>query len=165
AEAALAEARAGRRPSVHAFARAGVQEGFRREGSGDSWTAGLAVNWPLFDGFATRAEVRAASTGRALAEETTRRLELALHLDFEEAQLRHELASAQLELADRRLARADEAAALARQRFAAGLVLSTELINAETRLIEARAHQATARLEERGALAHLRRVAGQPILP
>jgi outer membrane protein len=161
----LSAARAGQRPSLNAFARGDLDKGFRREGDGTSWTAGVAVEMPLFDGFATRSRMRQAQARQRLAEEQLRRLELSLALELEQARLDHELALAQLRVTRQQVAQATEAAELSRERFAAGSLLSTELIGVESRLVDARVQEALATHAERASLAHLRRAAGLPILP
>lgn len=161
----LRAARAGRRPSVNAFASVDWNKGFRREGDGDSWTAGVAVRLPIFDGFATRSHVRQAQAQVRIAEEALRGLELNLDLALEQARLNHELAIAQLEVTRQQVLQATEAAELSRERFAQGTLLSTELIGVESRLVEAQVQEALARQSERAALAHYRRAAGLPILP
>ncbi len=153
-----------RMPTVDAFASWQYDKGWRRDGDGDSWTAGLVMNLPIFDGSSRRSQVAAAKARQRAARENVRKMELNLQIELEEARLGHELALAQKEVALQQLSQAEEAASLSRERFAAGTLLSTELIGVETRLTEARVQLTLATAQERSALAHLRRVAGYPIL-
>ncbi|MGC9452352.1 MAG: TolC family protein [Oceanipulchritudo sp.] len=157
-------ARAGHLPSVDAYASWQADKGWRREGDGTSWTAGLVLSLPVFDGFTTRAQVAGAKARERVAAEQLRRMELAFEVELEEARLGHELARAQKEVARKQVSQAEEAAELSRERFAAGTLLSTELIGVESRLVDARVQLALATARERTALAHLRRVAGYPVL-
>lgn len=165
AEDQIRAARGGRLPTVDAFANYKANKGYRRDGDGTSWTAGVSVSLPIFDGQATRSQIAEARAGLREAEERLRRLRRSLEVDLEEARLAHELAVEQREVARQQQAQAQEAAELSRKRFAAGTLLSTELIGVESRLVEARTQLAIATARERTALAHLRRVTGLSILP
>lgn len=163
ASEAVAAARAGKRPTMEAYATWQADKGWRREGDGSSWTAGLAVNMPLFDGQRSSSEITAAKARERAAQEKVRRTELALQMELEEARLAHELAVAQKQVAEQQVDQAIEAAELSRERFSAGTLLSTELIGVESRLINTRVQLAIATSQERLALAHLRRVSGNRI--
>lgn len=163
AAGAVAAARAGKRPTMEAFASWQADKGWRREGDGSSWTAGLAVNVPLFDGNRSNSEVAAAQARERAAQEKVRRTVLSLKMELEGARLAHELALAQKEVAEKQVQHAIEAAELSRERFSAGTLLSTELIGVESRLINTRVQLAIATSQERLALAHLRRVSGNRI--
>ena len=165
AEDQVRAAQGGRLPTIDAFANYKADKGFRRDGDGTSWTAGVSVSLPIFDGHATRSQIAEARAGLREAEERLRRLRRGLEVDLAEARLAHELAVEQREVARRQREQAREAAELSRERFAAGTLLSTELIGVESRLVEARTQLAIATARERTALAHLRRVTGLSILP
>ena len=165
AEHQVTTARSGHRPTINAFAQGDWEKGYRRDGSGNSWTAGLRIDMPVFDGFKTRAQTQQAQAQLRHAEAALRRVKLALALEIEEARLGHELAIAQLKVTRQQVGQATEAAELSRDRFAAGTLLSTELIGVESRLVEAQVQEALAANAERAALAHYRRAVGLPILP
>ncbi len=156
-------ARGARLPGIEAFANVQTDHGWRKDGEKQSWTAGVAAALPIFDGGGLRAGMRAAAAEVEVAREATRQVELALALEVEEARLDHELAREQLAVTGQEVKLAGESARLSQERFAAGALLSTELIGAETRLAEARMRQASARAGERVAVAAFRRAAGQPI--
>ena len=164
AEDGVQAARAGRHPTLDAYASWQADKGWRREGDGTSWTAGLVLNFPVFDGNQTRAQTAGARARAQAAAENLRRVELAVKMELEEARLAHELAVAQKDVATSQVRQAEESAELSRERYAAGTLLSTELIGVESRLVEARVQLALASAEERVALANLRHVAGQRIL-
>ena len=157
-------ARSGRLPTMDAFASWQADRGWRREGDGTSWTAGIVLNMPLFDGQQARSRTAAARAAERIAEEQVRRLQLSLQMELEEARLAHELARAQREVAEGQVVQAEEAAKLSRERFSAGTLLSTELIGVESRLIDARVQLALATSQEWTALAHLRHATGERIL-
>jgi outer membrane protein TolC len=160
ADAAAAQ----RMPAVDTFARYQIDKGWRRSGDGSSWTAGIAVSVPLFDGQAIRNDIAAAKAHEREASEQLRRARMALHLAYQEAKLAYELTRKQHEVALKMVDHATEAAELSRQRYAAGTLLSTELIGVESRLINARVQLAVATAQQQISLAKLRRAAGLPIL-
>lgn len=164
AEHATSAAKSGRLPTVDAFANVQADKGWRRDGDGSSWTAGLVMNLPIFDGNSTKAKTSLAGARERMASEQLRRLELSLELELEQARLGHELALAQKKVAEQQVQQANEAAALSRERFAAGTLLSTELIGVESRLVDANVQLALATSREKTALAHLRRACGMQIL-
>jgi outer membrane protein TolC len=164
AELALRSAKGARMPQVGAFASAQRDEGWRRDGSGESWTAGVAVSMNLYDGDRTQAAIREAGAALEMASETRRAVELALSLRLSQARVDYDVARRQLEVCRRQLEQADESARLSRERFAAGSLLSAELIGVETRLAEARVQLAVSKVRERVALAALRHALGINIL-
>ncbi len=160
----ILSARAGKRPTMDAYASWQADKGWRREGDGASWTAGLVMNMPIFDGHRAKSEINAAKAREKATLEQVHRTELSLQMELEEARLAHQLAIAQKNVAAKQVDQAIEAAELSRERFAAGTLLSTELIGVESRLIDSRVQLAIATSQERMALAHLRRVSGHRIL-
>lgn len=157
-------ARSGRRPSVNAFASYQYDQGWRLDGHGDSWTAGVKADWPIFDGRETSGRVHQAEAELAQAREGLRKLELALGLQLEQARLAQELAVSQLDTATTLVAQASESAGISRARFETGALLSTELIGVETRLAEAHMRLAIARARLAVAASDLRRAAGVSLL-
>jgi len=153
-----------RKPVVNAFASYQLDHGWRLDGSGDSWVAGVQAEWNIFDGKATSGQVRAARAQLAEVKAGLRQLDLALQLELEQARLAHEFAVEQLAVTATIVAQADEAARISRARFGAGALLTTELIGAETRLTAARVRRAVATANERIATANLRHAAGLPLL-
>lgn len=165
AEKQLRAARGARLPSVGAFAGAQTDRGWRRDGHGESWTAGIQAELPIFDGAESSAKSRGARADLAQLDAAAAKLELALALDLERARLAVELARERLSVSEARVGQAEESARLSREQFAAGKLLSAEVIGVETRLAEARLQRIDAVATERVAIAALRRAAGQPILP
>ncbi len=165
AEKNLLAARRSRMPAVNAFASYQHDQGWQRNGDGRSWMAGVQAELPLFDGPLTSGRISQAQAELAQARAGLRRLELALGLELEQARLAHQLAREQLDVTSTLVAQADEAARINRERFEKGSVLSSELIDVETRLTEARMRRAVASASERIAAAELRRAAGLPVIP
>lgn len=164
AEQAVRLARGGQKPTLAAFASYQLDKGWRLDGDGHSWLAGLQAEWSVFDGRRNSGEIRKAEADLAAAREGLRKMRLGYSLELEQARLAHELALARVQAATSRVAQAQEAAAISRARFAEGALLSAELIGVEARLTESRMRRVFATAEERIAVAALRRAAGLPIL-
>ena len=164
AENAVRAARGALRPTVNAFGAYQYDKGWRLNGDSTSWAAGIQAEVPIFDGKLSRGRVREAEAEQAQAQESLRKLELALALQLDQARLASALAREQLAVTETLVAQADESARISRERFAAGSLLSAELIGVETRLTEARMRRAVAQSAEKIATLELRRAAGLPLL-
>ena len=106
--------------------------------------------------------VRQAIAELAQAKDELRKAELTLGLEVERARLAHTDAQERLRVTTGVVAQAEESAALSRARFEKGVLLTSELIGSESRLIEARLSRALAAADERIALVELRRALGLP---
>ena len=103
----------------------------------DSWDAGLAVRWPLWDG--DRARTEAAQAGR-LADAARQRLaEFDSVLALEVQQRRLELASGRTAItaADEGVRAAAEARRVVTERYRAGVATQTEVLDADVALLQA----------------------------
>ncbi len=160
-QAAVRQARGGYYPTADAFGSWQVDKGFEMGSeSGDSWMAGLRVNMTLFDGKQTAARVRQANIALAQAKDELRKMELGYELEIRQAVLNLDQAEKRCQVTEKMMASARESARLFRERFKAGLVLSSELIDTENRLTEAQVRHALANAEQRIAVANLRRACG-----
>ncbi len=164
AQAAVRQARAGYRPGVSAFGRLDYDYGWRTEGDGKSYTAGLMAQWDIWDGKLTRGRVREARANVDAVREQERKLRLGIELEVEQARLQLEDATQRLAVTKAAVAEARESAQLTRARFAQGLMLSTQLIDADTALIAARVRRAQAEADKAIAIAALRKALGLPQL-
>ncbi len=160
-EALVRQARSGNYPTAEAFGSYQVDKGLELEdGSGNSWTTGVRLNYTLFNGQQT-----AAATGRAeallrAAREQQRKMELAFNLEMEQAALALNQEEERLKVTGKMVEAATESARLARLRFKAGTLLASELINTENRLTDARLSHALATASRKIALADLRWAVG-----
>lgn len=160
-QAGLRQARGGYYPTADAFGSYQVDNGFEMgSGSGDSWMAGIRVNMTLFDGKQTDARVQQASIALAQEKDELRKMELAYALEIRQAVLNLDQTDKRCRVTQKMVVSAQESARLFRERFKAGLVLSSELIDAENRLTEAQVRHTLANAEHRIAVANLRRACG-----
>ena len=160
-EAGIRQAQSGYYPTADAFGSYQVDKGFEMgDGSGDSWMAGVRVNMNLFDGKQTKARVQQANIALDQTKDELRKMELAYGLEVRQAVLNLDQTDKRCRVTQKMVTSARESARLFRERFKAGLVLSSELIDTENRLTEAQVRHAMANAEHRIAVANLRRACG-----
>jgi outer membrane protein TolC len=162
AEAELNKAEGSRKPTFDAFAGYQVDSGFIEEESGNSWMAGVKMNYALFDGHKAAAQISLARLKLQEIQGLKLKMELALNLEVQQALLDYKQAEERLSVTDKMVAVAEEVARLSRARFKEGVILASELIDLEMRLTDARARQLTAKAGYQVAIANLRRATGAP---
>lgn len=127
----------------------------------DSWSLGVIVNWKVLDG--GRAKSSAAQTDaqadalRAQLED----LESRIRLDVTTRQLELESTLAGREVARRGIEAARDAVRVARDRYREGVLSSTELLDAETRLLRAELEATQTDAQIQVARANLNRAVGR----
>jgi len=161
-EAQLEAARGSRLPTVDGFARYQYDQGTVLNGDGDSWIAGLNVNFKLFDGHQSHAEIALVEAQLGALRAEQKKLELALGLEVAQAQLSLEQARQRQQVTLKAVEQAVESENLTQARFQAGVLLVSELIDSENRLTDARVRHALASSAVQIAVADLRRAAGLP---
>lgn len=164
-EAALASlqaARGGNLPTVDGFASYQYDKGFEIDGNGDSWMAGVKINYRLFEGYGTQAAVAKAMAGLATIQAQREKLELGMDLEVKQADLSYRQAVQRLKVTKKMVEQAEESARLSRTRFKEGVILSSDLIDVEMRLTDALVRQSVARGNIEVAQADLKRAMGLP---
>ncbi|MBI3853010.1 MAG: TolC family protein [Verrucomicrobia bacterium] len=164
AEAEVRRAHGGYFPRLNAFGSLDYDRGWKFNGDGHSYTAGVLVQWNLWDGQLTRAKVSGARADLDTAREDERKLRLALDLEVEQARLSLQEASERLAVTGKSVAQATESAELTRARFEQGLAIATQLIDSETALAVARVRRAEAEAYRSIAIAALRKAVGLSLL-
>ena len=160
-EAQLRQARSGNYPTMDAFGSYQVEKGLELDdGSGNSWTTGVRLNYSLFDGQQTSAAASRAQAQLAETREQQRKLELAFHFEVEQAVLALNQEEERLKVTAKMVESATESAHLARSRFKEGVLLAADLIDTENRLTDARVSHALAASSRKIAIADLRRAVG-----
>ncbi len=165
AEAQTRAARGGYLPRLAAFGSVDHDRGWKLDGEGTSYTAGVLLQWNLFDGRLTRGKVAEARARWDMALETERKLRLGLGLEVEQARLNLREAEERLAVTAKAVTQAEESVKLTRDRFEQGLALTLQLLDAETALTLARVRRAEAETDQRIAIAALRRALGLEQLP
>jgi len=162
ARAKLAIARGGNLPTVDGFASYQYDNGWVMGGSGDSWMAGVKVNYRLFGGHKTSADVASALAELARIKEERKRAELGMDLEVKQADLNYRQSMQRLGVTEKMVEQATESARLSRTRFKEGVILSSDLVDVEMRLVDALVRQSVAKTNILVALADLRRAMGLP---
>jgi len=160
AEAALAGTRGAEKPVVDTYARYQYEYGTVLGESGDSWQAGVRLSYNLYNGHLTEAEIAAARARLTEMQALKAKLDLALGLELERARIAHQQSLERLQVTGKMVEVAEESARLSRIRFQEGVILASDLIDREMRLTDARASQASARADNRVAVANLRWATG-----
>ncbi len=163
--ARLRKTEGGMLPTVDAFASYQIDGGLVLEESGDSWMAGIKMNYNLLDGKRTSSAVAKAKLRLLQIQGIIKKTELALHLEIQQAELDYQQAKKRLSVTEKMVSVAEEGTRLRRVRFMEGVILASDLIDFEMRLSDAQARQLTARARYQVAIANLRRVAGLPQYP
>ncbi len=158
--AELKKAQGGQLPSIDAFASYQVDNGLVLEETGNSWMAGVKMNYTLFDGRKSSSEIVKARLKLQEIQSLREKTELALNLDMQRARLDYEDAQKRLRVTEKMVGVATEAARLSRARFTEGVILASDLIDFEMRLSDAQARHLTAKAGYQVAIANLRRAAG-----
>lgn len=160
AESLVQAARGGNRPNVNAYVTGQMDKGWHFNRQEESLQGGVTVDFNVFDGGRTSGKILQAQAELAQIKEALRKAELQLGLAAERARLAHADARERLEVTTSAVAQAEESASLSRARFEQGVLLTSELIGSESRLIEMRMCQILAAADERIALVELRRALG-----
>lgn len=127
----------------------------------DSWSVGLTVNWKVLDGgradaAAAQAQAQADAFRAQLSD-----LESRIRLDVTVRRLEVDSALAGKTVAQRGIEAARDAVRVARDRYKEGVLSSSELLDAETRLLRAELEATQADAQIQVALAHLNRAVGR----
>ncbi len=163
AQEQLEKAKGGYYPTADLFGSYQVDQGFTyEENSGNSWMAGVRLNYTLYEGRSTSAAVARASADLTRAQEMKRKTSLSIGLEIEKAELALQQAEERLQVTKKMVELAEESARLSRERFREGVILSSNLLDAENRLTDARVHASLAKAARAIAIADLRRAAGLP---
>ncbi|MFA7347077.1 MAG: TolC family protein [Desulfurivibrionaceae bacterium] len=165
AKARVTQAQGGYYPSLEGYAGYDADKGYVTDGSGDSWQAGVKLQFNLSEGGRTGAEIARASALLAEAQERKRKTELAVTLEVKQAEFAAQDAQERLQVTEKSVAQAQESARINRLRFKEGTLLSADLLGVESRLTDARVRRIVAETSQRIAIADLRRALGLPQFP
>jgi len=165
AKAKVRQAQGGHYPSLEGYAGYEADKGYVTDGSGDSWQAGIKLQYTLSEGGRTAAEIARASALLAEAQDRKRKTELAITLEAKQAEFNLQDADQRLQVTEKSVAQAQESARINRLRFAEGKLLSSDLLEVENRLTDALVRRIVAETSRRLAVADLRRALGLPQFP
>ncbi|MCW3094654.1 MAG: outer rane efflux protein [Chthonomonadaceae bacterium] len=129
----------------------------------DTATAGVALQFPLYDGGLTAGRVKAARGNLEGAQAQLRSVELTVTSDVSQAYLDLRSAEQRVSAAGGEVANAQEGIRIATGRYRAGLGLFLDILNAQQFLYTAETDQATALYTVQQARAMVARAMGAPI--
>lgn len=165
ARATLEGSRSGNLPTIDTFAHYQLDHGMVLEESGDSWMAGVRLDYTLYDGARTEHDTVTAKAQLKESEAERERLRLALSLELQRGIIMHNQSLEKLQVTEKMVEVARESATLSRLRFQEGVILAMDLIDMEMRLTDALARRASARTENAIAIANLLRATGNSQYP
>lgn len=160
AQAQLQVAKGGYFPKVDLFASVDHDKGWRSGGEAASYSAGIAVQWNIFDGALTRGKVHEAQANLQMMLEQYRKLRLLIEQEVKHARLKLKEAYQRLEVTQKAVEKAQESVTLTRARYDQGLALTTQLIDAEAAFTGAMVRRIDAEADYRIAVATLRKALG-----
>ena len=127
----------------------------------DSWDAGINVTWSLWDGGRASAEVAEAAAGVLAVRQRLEEFDTVLALELRQRLLEIESGQAVIAAANDAVRSAEEARRVVAERFAAGVVTHTEVLDAQLALLQAELDRTRAMANVRLAEARLARAAGR----
>jgi outer membrane protein TolC len=126
-----------------------------------SWDIGVNVRWSLFDGGRVRAETAEAAANRRVTEARLRDFDSIIEVEIRQATADVKSAAASIEAAEAGVRAAVEARRVIAERFSAGVATNTDVLTAQTALLQAELDVTRARANGELAAARLRRAQGR----
>jgi outer membrane protein TolC len=127
----------------------------------DSWRVGVAASWKVFDGSQTRARAAGVEAEQRALQQDRGEMERRIRLEVETSRLELESALNAVEAADASATAAAAWEEASSERYAAGLALLSELLDAQADLTAAEAAQVRTRVAAWLADAALQRAVGR----
>ncbi len=146
------------RPTLSATANYTANDDFEDDFDiNDQYSVGLNLEWRLFDGGAARAGAEQAETDAEIAETQFADLRNQIRFAVEQAFFQLQSNQNNISTATREVELAEESLRLARLRFGAGVGTQTDVIDAQTRLTEARGNLLSSIIEYNQSYVQLQR--------
>jgi outer membrane protein TolC len=126
-----------------------------------SWDVGVNVTWPFWDGGRVKADVAEAAANQRAVEQRLAEFDTVLDFEVKQRQLDVSAARESIRAASDGVASAAEARRVVAERFKAGLVTNTEVLDAQQALLLAEFDRTRALANARLAEARLDRSLGR----
>ena len=146
-------------PRVDAFVTAGRSSEHFTNGSGD-YAAGATVSFNLFDA-GRKARIARAEASQSVANAEQEQLANQIHFEVMRAYQQYVVARGRLEVVAEVSAQARETLRIVQDRYHAGITTITELLHAETALVQARSDELAARYDQYLSYANVLLAIGQ----
>ena len=137
----------------------GLTNGFEKKFKG-TWAVGVALKVPVWNWGEGRHKVQAARADATIAALQLDEAKEQITLSLKQAAQRVEEADKQYALSMRNLSRADENLYTARQGFAEGVVVTSDLLSAQTAWVGAQSDKIDAQIDQRISRSALRKAQG-----
>lgn len=126
-----------------------------------SWDIGVNVRWSLFDGGRVRAETAEAAANRRVTQARLRDFDSMIEVEIRQGMADLKSAAASIEAAEAGMRAAMEARRVIAERFSAGVATNTDVLTAQTALLQAELDVTRARANGELAVARFQRVLGR----
>ena len=126
-----------------------------------SWDIGVNIRWSLFDGGRVRAEAVEAAANRRAIEARLREFDAGVEVEVRQRIAELKSADASIEAAEAGVRAATEARRVLAERFGAGVATNTDVLGAQTALLQAELDLTRARANAELARARLDRALGR----
>jgi outer membrane protein TolC len=161
-----AAAAAGKRPSIAIrggadYARPNPTIFPRADRWDDSWDAGVSVSWSLWDGGRVAADVAQAAGAATAVRERLREFDSVLAVEVRQRSLEISSGMAAVAAADEAIRAAAEARRVVGERYRAGVIAQSEVLDAELVLLQSQLDRTRALANVRLAEARLDRAVGR----
>ena len=165
AEAAVSSSRSGFRPSVTAIVQGSmVGEGaFKADQTREMWSAGIQVQWDIFDNNVTSAQVRQAQAAQRKAESQARQKIEEISLEIREAYTNLKIAEKNIAVTFGAVRQAEEQFLIAQVRYEEGVDTNLTVMDAQEKLTAARTNYSAALYSYNTSKAQLEKAMGVPI--
>jgi len=127
---------------------------------GANWLFAASARWTLFDGNRTRASVAEARHMKAAAAAGEKQMNSAVRLEVRRAQANLDASRERVATTRDTVAQAEEGLRIIRNRYSNGLATVTDLLRAETALLESKTHRLAALYDQRTAAVQLEAASG-----
>lgn len=127
---------------------------------GANWMFAASLQWNLFDGKRTKETVAEARAMAAVAQAGEKQYSNALKLEVTKARADFEAATERIKVTEASVAQAEESLRILRNRYSNGLATVTDLLRAQTSLLDAKTRRLAAVYDQRVAALEVERSAG-----
>jgi TolC family type I secretion outer membrane protein len=170
ARANVGMARSGRLPDLSASGSYSWRDSDLPKDAGDwkdhdSWSVGLSLSIPIFDGFSTKSNISQARLNVAIAQEELKQARREVALAVKQAFLSVNEAEQRIQVTEESLALAEEERRLAEERYRLGASFFLELIDSQVAYSTAQTNYISALYDYKLALAQLEQAVGTSLNP
>lgn len=152
-------------PVVDLFAGYGIESDmFGSSTSLEGWSAGVKLNWKIFDGGSRRGKVQQAKSVAKQVRHKGQELNLAIQGEVRKAYYDRQEAASIFEVSEKVIVQAREALELAKNRFKAGNGTQLQVLESQLQLTKAQLEQSMARHDLEMSAIRMKRAMGSRII-